>query len=62
MIRDEAGKVVNFSTTESKWRNMWNKGYGEFDLPDLPEELGYYTVTVYFNNAIAGQQKFRIKG
>lgn len=61
VIRDAEGTVVNFSTTESKWKNLWSNGYGEFDLPTLPQTSGNYTVTVYFNDAIAGQQNFRIK-
>ena len=61
VIRDTEGTVVNFSTTESKWKNLWSNGYGEFDLPALPKTAGNYTVTVYFNDALAGQQDFRIK-
>ena len=61
VIRDTQGNVVNFSTQETKWKNMWNKGYGEFDLPELPKDAGNYTVSVYFNDMIAGQQNFKIK-
>ena len=61
VIRDTDGTVVNFSTTETKWKNMWSNGYGEFDLPTLPQTAGNYTVTVYFNDALACQQNFRIK-
>lgn len=61
VIRDSEGVVVSFSTKESKWANMWKNSYGEFDLPALPKTTGKYTVTVYFNDAIAAQQNFRIK-
>ena len=61
VIRDSDGTVVNFSTKEYKWTNMWKNNYGEFDLPTLPKTSGNYKVTVYFNNAVAGQEDFRIK-
>ena len=61
VIRDSENNVVNFSTKETKWSNMWSNNYGEFDLPALPKVAGKYTVTVYFNNAIAGQEDFRMK-
>lgn len=61
VIRDSEGTVVNFSTDEIKWANMWRGGYGEFDLPTLPKASGKYQVTVYFNDAIAGQQNFTMK-
>ena len=61
VIRDTEGTVVTFSTTESKWKNLWSNGYGEFDLPALPKTAGNYTVTVYFNDSLATQQNFRIK-
>lgn len=61
VIRDSEGTVVTFSTKESKWSNLWKSNYGEFDLPALPKTAGNYKVTVYFNNAIAGQEDFRIK-
>jgi len=61
VIRDSEGTVVNFSTTETKWKNMWSNGNGEFDLPTLPQTAGNYTVTVYFNDALACQQSFKMK-
>ena len=61
VIRDSENNLVTYSTTETKWSNMWKGGYGEFDLPTLPKTSGQYSVTVYFNDAIAGQQNFKIK-
>ena len=61
VIRNAAGTVINFSTTQSKWSSMWRSNYGEFDLPTLPKAAGKYTVTVYFNDAIAAQQEFTMK-
>lgn len=61
VIRDSENNVINFSTKETKWSNMWSNNYGEFDLPALPKVSGKYTVTVYFNDAIAGQEDFRMK-
>ena len=61
VIRDAEGQVVTFSTKESRWSGLWKNNYGEFDLPVLPKTAGKYQVTVFFNDAIAGQQDFRIK-
>ena len=61
VIRDSEGSVVSFSITERKWSSMWRNNYGEFDLPALPKTAGKYTVTVYFNDAIAAQQEFTMK-
>lgn len=61
VIRDSAGNVVNTATQTASWRSMWSYGYGEFDLPALPGTAGTYTVSVYFNGALAGTQNFTIK-
>lgn len=61
VIRDSEGKVVSYSTKQMKWSNMWENSYGEFDLQALPKTAGKYTVTAYFNDAIAGKENFKMK-
>lgn len=61
VIRDNEGNIVAFDTQSNKWSKMWKSNYCEFDLPSLPKTAGTYNVTVYFNDAIAAKQDFRIK-
>jgi DNA (cytosine-5)-methyltransferase 1 len=39
---------------------MWKKGFCELDIPSLPKDAGKYTLSVYFNGAIAHTQSFKI--
>lgn len=61
VIRDSAGTLVSYSTKETKWSNMWQNSYGCFNLQALPKTAGKYTVTIYFNDAIAGKEDFKMK-
>ena len=56
VIRDADGKIVNTAKQTQSWKSMWFKHYGEFDVPELPATAGNYTLTIYFNGAIAGTQ------
>lgn len=58
VIRDADGKVVSTATQTATWKSMWYQHYGEFDVPALPATAGNYTVTIYFNGAVAGTQDF----
>ena len=61
VIRDSEGTIVSYSTKETKWSNMWQNSYGCFNLQALPKTAGKYTVTAYFNDAIAGREDFKMK-
>lgn len=58
VIRDADGKIVSTATQTATWKSMWYQHYGEFDVPALPATAGNYTITIYFNGAIAGTQDF----
>jgi len=60
VIRDENGSLISTSTQTGTWSSMWYRNYGEFDLPELPTVPGNYSITIYFNNAKAGQESFTI--
>lgn len=60
VITDESGNIINFAHTSETWKTMWNENYCELDIPGVPANAGIYTVTVYFNGAEAGSQKFEI--
>ena len=60
VIRDNQNNVMNISQQTMKWASMWHRNYGEFDLPALPSAAGEYTVFVYFDGALVGQQGFTV--
>lgn len=60
VIRDVSGKVVTTGFSQSSWTNMWYKYYCELDIPVMPTQSGKYTVSVYFNGMLAGEQAFTI--
>ena len=60
VIRDENGIIISTASTTQTWRKMWYRNYCELDIPSLPQTAGKYTISIYFNGAIAGEQSFRI--
>ena len=62
VIRNENGNVVSADSTSELWADMWNRGYCNLDLPALPQVPGSYTVSVYFNGALAQETGFTVTG
>jgi len=62
VIYAEDGSFVTCSKDAFAWTNIWNKNYGELDIPVMPDEVGAYTMTIYFNSDFAGQVDFTITG
>lgn len=60
VIYDENDNLISFSHTSQVWKSMWAESYCELDIPSVPADAGIYTVTVLFNGAEAGSQKFAI--
>lgn len=60
VITDDSDNIVNFAHTSETWKSMWKESYCELDIPGVPANAGIYTVTVYFDGAEAGSQKFEI--
>ena len=60
VIRDENGAIVNVSSTTTTWTKMWYRSYCELDIPSIPQAAGKYTVSVYFNGALAHTQSFKV--
>ena len=60
VIWDEYGIVVDTITVNRSWSSMWYKNFGKLDLFELPETPGFYTIEVYFNEAIVTNQSFII--
>lgn len=61
VIRDSKGKLVSANSTTNLWVEMWNMGYCELDIPELPGEAGTYTVEIYFNGAYVTTQSFTME-
>ena len=61
VIRDAQNNVVNLASQTRTWNNMWGVTYRcELDIPEIPATAGAYTVSVYFNGSLAGQQNFTV--
>ncbi len=60
VIRDENGSVVSTSSTTTTWTKMWYRNYCELNIPSIPQTAGKYTISVYFNGALAHSQSFNI--
>ena len=59
-IYNEDGGLVSFSHKTQTWKSMWYENYCELDISGIPAEVGTYSVTVFFDGAEAGSQKFEI--
>lgn len=62
VIRDSFGNVVSFASESRTWNSMWDNGYCELDIPNMPKTPGSYTISVCFNGATVNQQSFTISG
>lgn len=60
VIRDESGKVVNYSSVTQEWSSMWYRYYCELDVPEVPETAGKYTLSIYFNGQFVTEEAFTI--
>ena len=60
VVEDENGNLIEVSSTEERWINMWYRNYCELDIPHLPETPGKYKISIYFNGALAGRTGFTI--
>ena len=60
VIRNSKGAVVSAETTSATWTNMWYRNYCELDIPSIPETIGKYTISVYFNGMLANENTFTV--
>ncbi len=61
VFKNTEGIVVHTCHTDEKWGNMWSGGYGNFDIPSLPENPGTYTMDMYFNGGLVHHTNITIK-
>lgn len=59
--RDEAGNVVNSSTTTLTWDNLWTYRECILDIPYTPDSAGAYDICIYFNGMLVTEQSYTIE-
>ncbi len=63
VIRDNNGKIISVADQSFRWTDLWNSlGYCKLDIPSIPDTAGSYTICVYFNGMLAGEQSFTVTG
>lgn len=62
VIRDAEGNVLPdlVRTETAAWKAIWKNRYCTLNIPAVPGNPGNYTIEVYFNNALALSQEFKI--
>lgn len=60
VIRDSQGKLVSNKYETRTWDQMWYKKDGKLTIPFMPEQIGTYTVEIYFNGEAVTTQSFEI--
>ncbi len=65
VIRNSNGDVLvkYISQAEANWHDLWvahSSNYAELDLSTIPQELGNYTISIYFNNLFVASADFSI--
>ncbi len=60
VITNDKGEIVSIASKEAVWNKAWTQNYCIFKIPALPEDAGYYTITVYLNSQLATQRDFSI--
>ncbi len=62
VIRNDKGEIVGLVSHTGTWSSIWNKrNYCVFTFPLLPDEAGFYTVSVYLNGRFAAEQALTIE-
>lgn len=60
VVRDKDGQLLSVSTADDVWTKMWIQNYGEITLTNMPQEIGEYTVEIYFNSTFVHEQTFTV--
>ncbi len=60
VIKNSKGSIVSAETTSATWTDMWYRNYCELDIPSVPQTIGKYTISVYFNGMLANENTFTI--
>ena len=60
VIRNAEGKTVSVSSSSRTWDDMWEGGYCEDEVRQLPGTSGSYTLEVYLDSMLLGKLNFTI--
>ena len=60
VIRNAEGKTVSVSSSSRTWDDMWEGGYCEDEVGQLPGTSGSYTLEVYLDSMLLGKLNFTI--
>lgn len=60
VIRNAEGKTVSVSSSSRTWDDMWEGGYCEDEVGQLPGTSGSYTLEVYLDSMLLGKLDFTI--
>lgn len=60
VIRDSENRLISAETQSRTWRKMWYQRYCELDIPQMPTDLGAYSIDIYFNGMYVTTQHFTI--
>ena len=60
VIRNAEGKTVSVSSSSRTWDDMWEGGYCEDEVGQLPGTAGSYTLEVYLDSMLLGKLNFTI--
>lgn len=60
VVRDSEGRLAAIATNTRSWDDMWDSGYCEEELPQLPSTAGDYTLSIYLNGKLLGNRNITI--
>ncbi len=60
VIYDKDGKIISINNSELNWKTMWIDNYCHLDVPILPESVGNYSISLYFNGTLVKSIPFTI--
>lgn len=60
VVRDSEGRLAAITSNTRSWDDMWDSGYCEEELPQLPSTPGDYTLSIYLNGALLANRNITI--
>jgi serine/threonine protein kinase len=61
VVRDASGTLVDFSSGEQVWNDMWKNNLFAGSFPRTPQTSGTYSLSIYFNGKLAANKDFKVK-
>ncbi len=61
VIRDSDEQLISIDSASLNWNSMWIDRHCHLNIPKLPDAVGNYTVTVYFNGSAVADEDFTVK-